>query len=62
MQYLWVNGVDQGLNHNIRIAPNNNPVVDVTSKDMTCNVNGLTGTNVSTLSIAAGTNITYVQW
>ncbi|KAJ7287802.1 glycoside hydrolase [Mycena rebaudengoi] len=61
MQYLWVNGVDQGLNHNIRIAPNNNPVVDVTSKDMTCNVNGLTGTNVSTLSIAAGTNITF-EW
>ncbi|KAG6818743.1 hypothetical protein H0H93_002199 [Arthromyces matolae] len=61
MQYIWKNGVDQGLNNYIRIPPSNNPVTDVTSTDLTCNVNGLTGTSVSTLSIAAGTNITF-EW
>ncbi len=49
--------VDQGLNKYIRVPPNNNPVTDVTSTDLTCNVNGRTGTGVSTLSIAAGTTV-----
>ncbi|KAI0053817.1 lytic polysaccharide monooxygenase [Auriscalpium vulgare] len=61
MQYIWVNGVDQGLNTNIRIPPNNNPVTDVTSTDLTCNVNGLSGSGVSTVSIPAGANITF-EW
>lgn len=51
--------VDQGLNNYIRIPPNNNPVTDVTSTDLTCNVGGTSGSSVSTVSIAAGTNITY---
>ncbi|KAF8874349.1 glycosyl hydrolase family 61-domain-containing protein [Infundibulicybe gibba] len=61
MQYIWDNGVDEGLNNFIRIPPSNNPVTDVTSTDLTCNVNGLTGSSVSTLSIAAGTTITF-EW
>ncbi|KAL0571426.1 hypothetical protein V5O48_010542 [Marasmius crinis-equi] len=61
MQYLWVNGVDQGHNVGIRIPPNNNPVTDVTSKDITCNVNGLSGANVNTVTIPAGANIT-LEW
>ncbi|KAG5651032.1 hypothetical protein H0H81_010160 [Sphagnurus paluster] len=61
MQYIWSNGVDQGKNNYIRVTPNNNPVTDVTSKDITCNVNGLTGTGVSTLTIAAGTTINF-EW
>jgi len=61
MQYIWINGADQGKNVDIRIPPNNNPVTDVTSKDITCNVNGLSGASVSTASIAAGTTITF-EW
>ncbi|TDL29953.1 glycoside hydrolase [Rickenella mellea] len=61
MQYIWNNGVDQGLNNFIRVTPTNNPVVDVTSTDLTCNVNGRSGAGVSTLSIAAGTTITF-EW
>ncbi|KAI9069224.1 lytic polysaccharide monooxygenase [Trametes sanguinea] len=61
MQYIWVNGADQGHNVDIRVPPNNNPVTDVTSTDLTCNVNGLSGAGVSTVSIPAGTNITF-EW
>ncbi|KAI0772078.1 glycoside hydrolase [Trametes elegans] len=61
MQYIWVNGEDQGQNNDIRVPPNNNPVTDVTSKDLTCNVNGLSGSGVSTVSIPAGANITF-EW
>ncbi|KAF7775675.1 CAZyme family AA9 [Agaricus bisporus var. burnettii] len=61
LQYIWNNGVDQGKNNFIRVTPNNNPVTDVTSKDITCNVNGLSGSNVQTLSIGAGSTITF-EW
>ncbi|KAF8180201.1 glycosyl hydrolase family 61-domain-containing protein [Pholiota molesta] len=61
LQYIWLNGADQGLNTFLRIPPNNNPVTDVTSTDLTCNVNGLTGTGVNTATIAAGTNVTF-EW
>ncbi|PFH50165.1 lytic polysaccharide monooxygenase [Amanita thiersii Skay4041] len=61
MQYIWLNGVDEGKNNFIRIPPNNNPVTDVTSTDMTCNVNGLSGSTVQTLTIPAGANITF-EW
>ena len=43
MQYIWVNGEDQGQNTALRVPPNNNPVTDVTSTDLTCNVGGLSG-------------------
>ena len=39
---ILVNGVDQGTGNTaggyIRFPPNNNPVKDLTSKDLTCNV------------------------
>ncbi|KAK7029394.1 hypothetical protein VNI00_014648 [Paramarasmius palmivorus] len=58
MQYLWVNGADQGQNVGIRVPPNNNPVTDVTSKDITCNVNGLSGANVKTIEVPSGAELT----
>lgn len=61
MQYIWVNGVDQGQNVDIRVPPNNNPVTDVTSKDLTCNVNGLSGAGVGTVTVPAGATITF-EW
>ncbi|KAF5386515.1 hypothetical protein D9757_005870 [Collybiopsis confluens] len=36
-QELWINGVDQGSSC-VRLPLSNNPVTDVTSKDLTCNV------------------------
>ncbi|TFK43938.1 glycoside hydrolase [Crucibulum laeve] len=61
MQYLWVNGADQGQNTFLRVPPNNNPVTDVTSKDLTCNVNGLTGSSTGTASVPAGATLT-LEW
>ncbi|KAF9266146.1 hypothetical protein L218DRAFT_97789 [Marasmius fiardii PR-910] len=61
MQYMWVNGVDEGHNVALRIPPNNNPVTDVTSTDLTCNVNGLSGSGVQTIEVPSGANIT-LEW
>jgi len=36
-QELWINGVDQGA-YCVRLPLSNNPVTDVTSTDLTCNV------------------------
>src|SRR6187402_3371997 len=33
--------------------------IDLTSKDLTCNVGGLSGANTSTVSVAAGSTITF---
>jgi cellulase len=55
----WINGEDQGLGNSadgyIRSPPNNNPVKDVTSSDMTCNVNNVA--TAETLSVAAGDEV-----
>ncbi|KAI6713521.1 endo-beta-1:4-glucanase D [Diplocarpon mali] len=60
---IAVNDVDQGLGNTqggyIRFPPNNNPVKDVTSKDMTCNVNNVPA--AKTIDVAAGDKIT-LQW
>ncbi|KAI0347094.1 hypothetical protein BDW22DRAFT_1351446 [Trametopsis cervina] len=61
LQYLWVNGADQGQNVDLRVPPNNNPVTDVTSTDLTCNVNGLSGSSVNTVTIPAGATVTF-EW
>lgn len=61
MQYIWINGADQGQNVDIRIPPNNNPVTDVTSKDLTCNVNGLSGSGVSTATIPSGATVSHCE-
>lgn len=60
MQYIWINGADQGQNTNIRVPPNNNPVTDVTSTDLTCNVNGLSGSTVSTGTVPSGATVSRI--
>ncbi|KAG6919767.1 hypothetical protein DXG01_001606 [Tephrocybe rancida] len=60
-QYLWVNGVDQGKNNFLRFPPNNNPVTDVTSTDMTCNVGGLAASATGTVTVPAGATLTF-EW
>lgn len=59
---LWVNGVTSGYQVGIRMPPSNNPVTDVTSNDITCNVNGnKVPSGVSTIAAQAGNTIK-VQW
>ncbi|KAL4893235.1 putative endo-beta-1,4-glucanase D [Aspergillus ambiguus] len=61
---VWINDEDQGLGNTadgyIRSPPNNNPVMDVTSSDMTCNVNGDTAA-AKTLPVKAGDKVTF-EW
>lgn len=57
---IAVNGKAQGVGNKqggyIDSPPNNSPIVDVTSKDMTCNVANIKAT--SSVSVAAGDEIT----
>jgi cellulase len=59
---VWVNGVDQGDGRSeyIRSAPNNNPVKDLASTDIVCNVNGATAVP-SFVSAAAGDKLGF-EW
>jgi cellulase len=61
---ILVNDVDQGLGNSasgyIRSPPNNNPITDVTSKDMTCNVNGGKAA-AKFIEVAGGDKITF-EW
>ncbi|KAF9893347.1 hypothetical protein FE257_011779 [Aspergillus nanangensis] len=61
---IWINDEDQGLGNSadgyIRSPPNNSPVLDVTSTDMTCNVNGATAA-AKTLPVKAGDKVTF-EW
>lgn len=56
---ILVNGVDQGLGNSaagyVRSPPNNNPVKDITSKDLTCNVNNVA--TAKTVTVAAGDKV-----
>ncbi|KAH7053154.1 putative endo-beta-1,4-glucanase D [Macrophomina phaseolina] len=60
----WINDEDQGLGNSasgyIRSPPNNDPIKDVTSTDMTCNVNGATAA-AKTLSVKSGDKFTF-EW
>ncbi|KAL2066338.1 hypothetical protein VTL71DRAFT_2409 [Oculimacula yallundae] len=60
---LWVNGVDQGAGNSaagyIRAPPNNSPVKDVTSKDMTCNVNNVAA--AKSIDVKAGDKLS-LEW
>lgn len=58
----WVNGVDQGDGRTtyIRSPPNNDPVKDVTSPDLVCNVAGATPA-AEFVSAAAGDTVT-LEW
>ena len=55
----WVNDVDQGVGNSaagyIRSPPNNNPVKDITSASMTCNVNNVA--TAKTIEVAAGAKV-----
>lgn len=59
----YVDGVDQGVGNSaagyIRSPPNNNPVKDITSADMTCNVNNVATTK--TIEVAAGAEM-ILEW
>ncbi|RKU40431.1 hypothetical protein DL546_002210 [Coniochaeta pulveracea] len=59
---VWVNGVDQGDGRNvyIRSPPNNNPVKDLASPNLVCNVNGGTAVN-RFVSAAAGDTLSF-EW
>ncbi|KAI9659537.1 MAG: hypothetical protein M1821_001796 [Bathelium mastoideum] len=60
---VWVNGVNQGLGNTatgyIRSPPNNNPVKDLTSPAMACNVNNVAVPNYVT--VKPGDNVTF-EW
>lgn len=58
---VWINGVFQGDGRDvyIRSPPNNDPVKDITSSAMACNVNNIAvGT---TLSVVGGDSFTF-EW
>ncbi|KAK6335605.1 hypothetical protein TWF696_002372 [Orbilia brochopaga] len=61
LHQFWVNGVTPGYQVGIRMPPSNNPVTDVTSTDIVCNVNGQSGANVDVIPANAGDTI-QVQW
>jgi cellulase len=56
---VYVNDVDQGAGNSaagyIRSPPNNNPVKDITSQDLTCNVNN--AATAKTVSVAGGDKV-----
>ncbi|KAF6759813.1 endoglucanase B [Ephemerocybe angulata] len=58
---VWVNGVDQGDGQNqyIRSPPNNNPVKDLKSADLTCNANNRAV--AKSVSVKAGDKVTF-EW
>ncbi|KAE8374926.1 putative endo-beta-1,4-glucanase D [Aspergillus bertholletiae] len=60
---VWINDVDQGEGNSdsgyIRSPPSNSPLTDVTSKDMTCNVNNKA--TAKTLEVKAGDKVTF-EW
>ncbi|KAF7853062.1 hypothetical protein EAF04_010801 [Stromatinia cepivora] len=59
---FWVNGVSPGYQVSIRMPPSNSPVLDVTSDNITCNVNGnKVPSGVNTTAANEGDAIT-VQW
>ena len=56
IQAVWINGEDQGLNGGyIRSPPSNSPVKDLTSKDLTCNVNNVAASKY--LSVKPGDTV-----
>jgi cellulase len=57
---IIIGGVDQGDGNSMRIPPNTDPVVNVQSTDMTCNVGGLKSVRKA-VSIDAGRSVT-LQW
>lgn len=58
-QFLTANGAKGSLYQNIRPVPNNSPVTSLASNDLRCNVNGGAGGSTTTVSVAAGSTITF---
>jgi hypothetical protein len=57
---LTANGVQGAVYQNLRINTNNNsPVTDLASNDLRCNVGGASGAKTSTVSVAAGSSLTF---
>lgn len=60
---IFVNDVDQGLGNSaagyVRSPPNNDPLKDVTSADMTCNVNNVA--TAKTVEVKSGDKVTF-EW
>ena len=54
-QKVSVNGADQGQLRGIRAPPNNNPVLNVQSSDIACNVASIKDSNV--LTVPAGAKV-----
>ncbi|KAJ4298112.1 hypothetical protein N0V90_006011 [Kalmusia sp. IMI 367209] len=59
-QKLTANGVQGAVYQNIRPNTNNNsPVTDLASNDLRCNVGGASGAATTTVSVAAGSTVTF---
>ncbi|CAL3968256.1 unnamed protein product [Diplocarpon coronariae] len=59
---FWVNDVSPGYQVSIRMPPSNNPVTDLTSNDLACNVNGnVVPSSVNTTAANEGDSIK-VKW
>jgi hypothetical protein len=59
-QYLTANGQKGAQYQNIRKNTNyNSPVTSLSSNDLRCNVGGNTGSGTTTVSVAAGSSVTF---
>lgn len=58
-QFLTANGAKGSLYQNIRPVPNNSPVTVLSDNNLRCNVNGGTGGSTGTVSVAAGSTVSF---
>jgi hypothetical protein len=58
-QFLTANGAKGSLYQNIRPVPNNSPVTVLTDNALRCNVNGASGASTGTVSVAAGSTVSF---
>ncbi|OAL01297.1 hypothetical protein IQ06DRAFT_139636 [Phaeosphaeriaceae sp. SRC1lsM3a] len=58
-QQLTANGAKGSLFQNIRPVPNNSPVTVLTDNALRCNVNGASGSSTGTVSVAAGSSVSF---
>ncbi|KAF1835022.1 hypothetical protein BDW02DRAFT_496930 [Decorospora gaudefroyi] len=60
-QYLTANGARGSLFQNIRPVPNNSPVTNLADPSLRCNVNGASGSGTTTVSVAAGSSVSFTS-
>ncbi|KAF2715119.1 lytic polysaccharide monooxygenase [Pleomassaria siparia CBS 279.74] len=58
-QKLTANGVQGGVYQNVRNVPSNSPVTSLSSTDLRCNVGGTSSGSTTTVSVAAGSSVTF---